>query len=144
MSDTDATRTRGETLRIIADWLAEHPELDGHVDYVSLGSLLTEVEAYGINSPADLAKLTAAVGGMWAKGAAGTDEQLFTLSQKIAPRITLRLIANREKVCERVKTGETVIHEPDPDAVAALPTVERVVETFEWRCEPLLASKAAA
>ena len=40
---------------------------------------------------------------------------------------------------------ETVTEEvPDPDALAAVPTIiqTREVETVEWKCEPLMAARA--
>lgn len=52
----------------------------------------------------------------------------------------------REQVCEKVVTGvETVTEEvPDPEALAAVPTITqtREVETFRWECKPLLAAAA--
>ncbi|MCM6776234.1 hypothetical protein NDR87_18930 [Nocardia sp. CDC159] len=61
--------------------------------------------------------------------------------------LTLRLTDLREVVCERVVTGvETVTEEvPDPEYVAAAPkvTVTREVESFEWKCAPILAASEA-
>ncbi len=60
--------------------------------------------------------------------------------------IKLELAEERDKVCTRVVTGvETVTEEvPDPDALAAVPTIiqTREVETVEWKCEPLMAARA--
>ncbi len=58
--------------------------------------------------------------------------------------VKLRLTDERSKVCTRVVTGvETVTEEvPDPEALAAVPTITRTreVETVEWQCEPLMAA----
>lgn len=58
--------------------------------------------------------------------------------------ITIALTDLREEVCERVVTGvETVIDTvPDPEYIANAPTVDvtREVETFEWKCGPVLAA----
>lgn len=54
----------------------------------------------------------------------------------------IKVICDREEVCERVVTGtrEVEVEEPDPAAVAALPTVKRtkVVEDVRWICRPVL------
>lgn len=60
--------------------------------------------------------------------------------------LTTEVIVNRPAVCERVVTGvETVTrHVPDPAVEVPLVEVTEEVETFEWRCEPLLAAKSGA
>lgn len=54
------------------------------------------------------------------------------------------LTAFRKDVCQRVvvATREVEVTEPDPKAVAALPTVTRKVEIedVEWVCSPILAA----
>lgn len=61
--------------------------------------------------------------------------------------LTLTLTELRAEVCERVVTHvETVTDDvPDPEYIAAAPTVavERVVETVEWKCAPILAQTEA-
>lgn len=55
---------------------------------------------------------------------------------------------NREQVCTSVVKGvrEVTREVPDPDALAAVPTVTvtETVEDVEWICEPLLAEAPAA
>lgn len=46
-------------------------------------------------------------------------------------------------VCTRVQTGTRTVTEPDPDAVAALPTITREEPVYEWRCADALADMAA-
>lgn len=57
--------------------------------------------------------------------------------------LQLGLVELRAEVCERVVVGtETVTEEvPDPDYIAAAPTITqtREVEQVEWRCAPVLA-----
>jgi hypothetical protein len=57
-------------------------------------------------------------------------------------------VVYRGAVCERIVTGtETVTRTvPDPDALAAVPTVEvtETVEHVEWRCLPILAGERQA
>ncbi|MET8866471.1 hypothetical protein ABZW11_26335 [Nonomuraea sp. NPDC004580] len=62
--------------------------------------------------------------------------------------VHIAFTAYRKDVCERVVVGtrEVEIEEPDPDAVAALPTVKRteVIEDVEWVCHPILATDEPA
>jgi hypothetical protein len=57
--------------------------------------------------------------------------------------LKVKLICDREEVCERVVTGTREVTEtvPDPELVAAVPvvTVTTTVEDVVWRCRPLLA-----
>lgn len=56
--------------------------------------------------------------------------------------ISLTLTDEREAVCTRIVTGtETVTEEvPDPEALAAVPTITQTRELVEWSCEPLMGS----
>lgn len=62
--------------------------------------------------------------------------------------IYLQVYASREDVCERVVVGtrEVEVEEPDPEALAAVPTVKRteIVEVVEWQCHPILAGAERA
>lgn len=60
--------------------------------------------------------------------------------------ITVRALALRETVCERVLVGTDteIVEEPDPEApLVTIPDptvtkrVERTVERYEWRCAPV-------
>ena len=57
--------------------------------------------------------------------------------------VTVKMLASRDEVCERVVTGVETVTEtvPDPELVAQVPLVEvnRAVELVEWVCRPLLA-----
>jgi hypothetical protein len=63
---------------------------------------------------------------------------LFSLRATDFEAIEFSAIALREDVCERVVIGVRTVEvvEPDPDVVAALPKVRRMVneEQVEWRC----------
>lgn len=60
--------------------------------------------------------------------------------------VELYVYSDREQVCTRVVTGtrEVEIEEPDPEALALVPTIKRTetVEDVEWQCLPLLAEDA--
>lgn len=57
--------------------------------------------------------------------------------------IKLRALIDRVEVCDRVVTGvrEVVEEVPDPEALAAVPTVSvtKTVEDVSWVCRPILA-----
>ena len=60
--------------------------------------------------------------------------------------LNVLVYAPREEVCTRVVTGtrEVVTEVPDPEALAAVPTILRteVVEDVTWECSPLLSEAA--
>jgi len=60
--------------------------------------------------------------------------------------VSVKVLSYRHVVCERVVLGtdEVTRAVPDPDALAAVPTVEvtETVERVEWRCSPLLDDQA--
>ena len=61
--------------------------------------------------------------------------------------LNVLVYAPREEVCTRVVIGtrEVVTEVPDPDALAAVPTITRteVVEDVAWECSPLLSEASA-
>jgi hypothetical protein len=58
--------------------------------------------------------------------------------------VPIRIYTEREAVCERVVTGTTTVTETVPVGEDTRPveTITREVETYEWRCAPLLAAAA--
>ena len=124
------------TLRAIAAWLESHEEIAARIHEISLGEYgYNCAQIYGLDAD-DMAHLARAIGGHWTKHA----DELFSLRQEIVPGFSLLLTGARDRVCTRVVTGTTTVTEPDPEALAAVPKIEREVETYEWRCEPLLAA----
>lgn len=123
------------TLRAIAAWLESHPEIQPHEIYgYRVGRKPILVRLFGLDAER-MGQIVQDLGGKWEKDG---DDALFYLRQSIAPGAVLELIGARERVCERVVTGTTTVTEPDPEALAQVPTVTREVETYEWRCESLL------
>lgn len=59
----------------------------------------------------------------------------------------IKVICDRDEVCERVVTGTREVTEDvrDPEALAAVPmiTVTKTVEDVEWRCSSILAEASA-
>lgn len=62
--------------------------------------------------------------------------------------VDLHIYSDRDAVCTRVVVGtrEVEVEEPDPEALAAVPTVTRTVtvEDVQWQCHPLLADAERA
>jgi len=126
-------------LRAMADMLDAHPELAEamrYSTYLNVGLAFAEDKR---------AALAAWIRAAKAHGATvkKSGDKYVTVELRWG-RIGFDVFASREQVCERVVTGtETVTTSvPDPDALAAVPTVEvtETVETVEWRCTPLLAA----
>lgn len=59
--------------------------------------------------------------------------------------VRVKVLANREAVCERVVTGTETVTKTvkDPALLAEVPEVEvtETVEIVEWQCKPLLAAE---
>lgn len=132
----DARHDNVAGLRELADFLEANPEL---MDYMVMPTFY--VFPYGGN--ALFARLALTLGNA-RKSVSGS---YYNVERDFGP-ITLQVTASRERVCERVVVGteEVEVTEPDPEAVAALPTVTRIetVEKVEWVCPPSLHDLAGA
>jgi hypothetical protein len=125
-------------LRQMADFLNEHPELcplDSDATYNPHSQYVRSDEAK--------AKLAHAVrtGGTWNKV---SSDIFFKVERSFGPHL-LRVMAYRQDVCEKVKTGEREEEAISPlveKQIAAIrenaPKHKRMVETFEWKCPPSL------
>ena len=67
---------------------------------------------------------------------------LFSVIKEFPGGVALRMLANREDVCERVLVGEEIIPAKGERFIPAEP--ERTVQKFEWRCTPLLSQEEEA
>lgn len=128
-------------LHQIAEFLAEHPEVPlPHLSsYVgdTYGPVLTIwLLREARESMADVARAMGKAE-KWADDRTGE----FKIYRQFAG-IKLIASAHRAEVCERVVTGthEVTREVPDPEALAAVPTVTvtEVVEEVDWVCAPLL------
>jgi hypothetical protein len=130
-------------LRALADLLDAHPELP--LPYTGTGlSALNWIDV-GADMQRSAAIFARVMPGTVTKSVSGNAGQFyldFTLHG-----LSLRWIAPREEMCERVVVGtrEVEIEEPDPEALAQVPKVKRTetVEDVEWQCRPVLASDQA-
>jgi putative NIF3 family GTP cyclohydrolase 1 type 2 len=146
-SDLAANLVSG--LRDLANFIAANPDLAEGFRY--------ELTSAGINVHLQhAADDKATEQGRYAQAAARhgatvdkvIDDQWHNLTLTFAGGVKVDVLAYRSEVCERVVTGvETVTKTvPDPDALAAVSTVEvtEQVETIEWVCRPVLAGKAVS
>ena len=143
MTTTDQTRAAYISgLRRLADLLEQHNGLTLPWNGTSETASLQFISGDPGDQKAWMAAIARIIPGPWEKK---ITEHQFLLNGRL-DGLHLTAIAWRKDVCERVVTGvETVTRTvPDPDALAAVPTVEvtETVEHVRWECPPLLASGA--
>lgn len=138
-----AAYTRG--LREIADWYDAHPEVPmPYHTSVQTGKLEATFDIYlnGADQRARLSTIARAMG----QFDKVPDGDLFRVVRRFGG-IAVTAQAQRDEVCERIVVGTHEVTElvPDPEAVAALPTVAvtKVVEDVRWECRSILADEPA-
>jgi hypothetical protein len=67
------------------------------------------------------------------------DDNGMTVTRHWGPH-RLSLFVSRDRVCKRVEAGTRIVTKPDPEALAAVPSVEVSETVFEWECAPVLAT----
>lgn len=131
---------------MLADRLEQHPDLP--LPYQGSDSAMS-ISLWGNDPGPRMAEIRRMLGVPMHRNdpgsGSGYDEKYLDLTGRLGGPEGLRITIGtlRDTVCERVVTGtETVVEQvPDPNYVAAAPTVEvtRVVEQVRWDCHPLLA-----
>lgn len=128
-------------LRLLADMIEQNPQLAGNLDH-SLSFAGINVHSRTDDKAtemADFARLARRYGATTDKA---VTNEMYNLVADFGG-VSLRFLAYRSEVCERVVTGTREVTEqvPDPTALAAVPitTVTRVEDITEWKCRPLLA-----
>lgn len=140
MSTTNHETAQG--LRALADLLDAHPDLthpwDGY-DPCILHPISSEADPKA--AMRDWAKATSHL------RPTKNFDTWASLFVDFGGGIVVQVYASREQVCEKVVTGtrEVTKSVKDPDALAAIPTVEvtETLEDVEWICRPLLAASDA-
>lgn len=151
MTTTTETLTAEQTrtayiagLRQLAEVLETSPEVP--LPYEGTLSPMSFHFLNGEDARAEMAAAARALPTVWSKNvwSAGTTNY-FDLNGSLHG-LTIHLSAYRDAVCERIVTGtrEVTTDEPDPAALAAVPTVTvtRTVEDVQWVCAPILAGGA--
>jgi hypothetical protein len=135
VSNAELAQQQAAGLRALADMVEQNPELAAF-------ATLDHLYAFHVGNAEDQAAFARAALRHGAKVTKDVWESQHNLLLAWGP-VTACVLARRGDVCERVPTGVEKVTKTikDPDAVAALPDVEIVeeVETFEWKCRPLLA-----
>lgn len=125
-------------LRALADILEAHPELE--LPYSGSKDSPLSFIPYGSANRTQAGLFARLIPGTVAKQPRGEAVDLIGSVHGLH----VCLIATRDEVCERIVVGtrEVEIEEPDPVALAKVPTVKRteVVEDVEWRCGSILAA----
>lgn len=126
-------------LRALADLIEANPALAATDSYIAGLSIW---HTRDVATLAALARAGKAHGAEVRKAYGQQDDDQFALTLAWGA-VRARALSYRSTVCERVVTGtEEVTREaPDPAALAAVPKVQvtETVETFEWRCTPIMA-----
>lgn len=93
---------------------------------------------------ADATRATLAVGGTVDKYYSG--DEWAGIVARFGP-VSIQIYTGRAQMCERVVVGtrEVVKEVPDPEALAAVPTVQTTVteDVVEWVCRPIMEEVAA-
>lgn len=137
MADKEMTNVEyANSLRLIADFFASHPEIPIPHD-------ATPFNYFSANSKESIARLVRALGACekrYDAAFAGSFE-----IHKTFGTITFRAIADRDRVCERVVVGKKTVPETVIPAKPMEP--ERVIaaheeDVIEWRCEESILASA--
>jgi hypothetical protein len=126
-------------LRQLADMIEQNPELAQIAQYLADG-----VNVFYAWTKDDAQTVIRAALAAGAKVDKKYVDDHFSASLTWGP-VKARMLSNRATVCEKVVTTREVTEEvPDPEALAAVPTVKqtRTVEDVKWVCSPILAADA--
>lgn len=131
-------------LRMLADLLEAHPDLVLPAGKDAFADLTVAI--FGDDQREQMAAWTRALPGEKRKGQSGTNGDILTLNGQLRG-LHLRLICDRDEVCERVVVGTKTETKTvkDPALLAEVPEVEvtEQVEIVEWRCTSILAGAAS-
>ena len=142
MTDNNLPERMAAGLHMLADAIENNPELADALQYG-----LTYSGIYAHPSQEDtaaalgrLARIGKAAGATVSKA---IDDKRHDLVLMFGA-VRVEVLASRDQVCDRVVVGTKTVTEevPDPEALAAVPTVTqtREVEEIKWVCRPLLAA----
>lgn len=137
-SSTDKRTAYVEGLRTLADLIERHDELplpyDVTAQWINVSSSEDDqrriAQTFARVMPGTIAK--------------SVRDTAFDLDGQVGA-VNVGMILSRDAVCTRVmkEVREVTREVPDPDALAAVPTVTvtETVEDVEWVCQPLMADR---
>lgn len=131
-------------LRKLADLLEQHPDLP--LPYEGSSGAMAFQFLFGPDPKAAMVAASRVLHVRLDKDVVESEYgSYFNLRGHLAG-LQIRLVAFRDAVCRKVQVGEEEITEevPDPEALAAVPTVTvtRTVPKYDWECQPILAGAA--
>jgi hypothetical protein len=129
-------------LRQLADMIEQNPELADNFEYALTYSGIS-LHLHSTNKPGEMANIARIARRHGADTTKDIDDQMYNLVLDFGG-VKAKVLAYRNEVCERVVVATREVTEtvPDPEALAAVPTVSvtRTVEDVDWVCRPLLAA----
>ena len=128
-------------LRALADMIEANPDLAPLAN-----AYLPSMDVFYAWTKDDVARIARAGLAHGAKVEKAAFNNTFGLTLRWGP-VGASTLGDRSNVCERVVTVETVEEEvPDPEALAAVPTVKQIrqVENVSWKCGPWMADAKTA
>lgn len=118
-------------LRALADFAEVNP------DAISVYATF-QVDVFA-DDAADMARLAKSIGVPFEKTSSDT---WYSLRKRFGPH-TIQVTSARENVCEQVLVGTKTVQKPDPDLLAAVPTVTVAEPVFEWKCPDSILAAAS-
>ena len=143
MDELDLAQRIVRGLRDLAVFIENNPDLaDGFHNNLVTSGIKAHLDPFSDDKAAQLGRFAQAAARHGAKVTKDIDDQWHNVILQL-DGVKVEVLAYRNELCERIVTGtETVTKKvPDPEALAAIPTVEvtEEVETYKWVCKPLLA-----
>ena len=143
MNTIETSQQISAGLRALADMIEQNPEVGANLRYAVNGMSMYALTAEEIGA---FTKAAARAGAQVVKDWPDNPERHFSATAVFGP-VKVCMHTERAVVCERVVTGKETVTKtiPDPEKLAAVPTVEvtEEVEQVEWRCKPLPAADTA-
>ena len=137
-----AAREQAAGLRALADMVEQNPEIIEVVHRLYLGT-----HVFAEDGPQAKLGTFARIAARYATKVEKDFSTSYASVTAYFGGVKVSVQTDRNEVCKRGVTGtETVTKKvPDPEKLAAVPTVEvtEEVEQVEWRCRPLLAGEVA-
>jgi hypothetical protein len=137
----EIARAFADGFRCLAQMIEDYPDLADALVFQNLEGI--HVSVSGLSAVETLAAFARAGKASGATVRKEYDSDWGTVRLEFNDRVGLSVFASRNEVCERVVTGTEVVKKvvPDPSVTVPLVEIEETVETVEWVCSPLLASR---
>ncbi len=132
MTLTDRQREWIDGLRSLADFAERHPDVASAYSTLSVNVFAADA--------AEMADIARRFGGPFEKVSEGS---FYNLRKFFGPH-KVDVCASHDNVCERVQVGTESREVPDPDALAAVPTILVDEPVYQWVCPDSILAAAAS